>query len=662
MRLRLSLKRDNPMKRFLISSTSVIAILISGQAVAEGEAPIPDVAGKGITGVEAIVVTATRTPQALYRVGSSVTVISEEAIKSSQAVVVSDLLAQTPGVSFSRNGGVGGTTALRIRGAETDQTTIIIDGVKFNDPSTPGGGYNFADLLTGDVQRIEILRGAQSTLWGSQAIGGVVNIVTVEPTQTFEASAEAEGGSHGTGYGRLGAGGAGDRFVWRVAGNYYTTEGISSFASGTEDDGYHNAGLSGRFRFSVTDDLSLDLRGLYLRARNQFDGFPAPLFAFADTLEYGKTEEFLGYAGANFGLLEGRLKNRVAFGYTDTGRDLFDPTQAVTTETYTSVGRNKRFEYQGSLSVVEGWDAVFGAEHEKSSFRTTSPSSFDPNPVPETAGVEITSGYAQLQAEVLTGLTLTGGIRYDSHEAFGSRALGQAAVAWALNEGDTIVRASFGQGFKAPTLYQLYSIYGNITLSPEKADSWDGGIEQHFFDDMLVVSATGFYRKTREQIDFVSCPSANVLCTPGKFGVYDNIAGTKAHGLELAGSANIGDMTLQANYTYTDTENTSPGNINRGKALARRPKHVANFSATYTWPLDISTGVTVRYVGDTFDNAANSFVLEDYALVELLASWEITETMEIYGRIENLFDKEYATTRNYGTLGRGAFAGVRAKF
>ena len=647
------------MKRLLISSVSSLAIISSIHTGFAAEAPTPDVA---IEGLSEIVVSATRTPQPLYKIGSSITVVTHDDIQSSQTVAVSDLLSQTPGVSFSRNGGVGGTTSLRIRGAETDQTIVIIDGVKLNDPSSTGGGYNFANLLAGDIDHIEVLRGAQSTLWGSQAIGGVVNIITAEPTTPFEGSAEAEGGSRNTGYGRVAAGGAVDRIVWRLAGSYFTTDGISAYALGKEKDGYQNSGLTGRVRFNVTDDVSLDLRGVYSHGHNQFDGFPAPAFAFADTAEFGTTKEFIGYGGINFGLFEGQLKSRVAYTYTDTDRDNFNPDQAVTKVTFDAAGRNKRWEYQGSLALMEGWDAVFGAEHEKSTFRTASPSSFTPNPAASVASVGITSGYGQLQAEVVKGLTLTGGLRVDDHDTFGSRALGQAAAAWSLNDGDTVFRASFGQGFKAPTLYQLYSIYGNTVLNPEEANSYDAGVEQHFMDDMFTVSATGFYRKTLNQIDFVSCPNVNPLCTPGKPGVYDNTARTKAQGLELAGAAKIGDFSLKANYTLTDTENTSPGNANRGKELVRRPKHAANLSADYAWPLDISTGVTVRYVGDTFDNAGNTFVLQDYTLVDLRASWTINETFEVYGRIENLFDEVYATTRNYGTARRGAVAGVRARF
>jgi vitamin B12 transporter len=632
------------MKRFLACSTSIISLFAANQA----------------TALEEIVVSATRSPQLLYRIGSSVTVLSSEVIKSSQTVVISDLLGQTPGVNVTRNGGVGGATSLRIRGAETDQTVVLIDGVKLNDPSAVGGGYNFANLLAGDIGRIEVLRGAQSTLWGSQAIGGVVSIQTAVPTKPFEASLEAEGGARATGSLKGAAGGAVERVTWRLAASQYTTDGISAFARGREDDGYRNTGASGRLNVELADNVSLDARAVYSKGRNGFDGFPAPLFAFADTKEYGFTEEVVGYTGLNVGLFDGKLDSRLAYTLTDTNRDNFNPNQAVTTRTFDAAGKNKRWEYQGTLMVMDGVSAVFGLENERSSLRTTSPSAFNPTPVPVRSKVELTSGYAQLQAEAASGLTLTAGLRHDDHDTFGNKTLGQAAAALALNDGATILRASFGQGFKAPTLFQLYSNFGNLSLKPEQADSWDAGVE-HNFNESLMVSAIGFARKTKNQIDFAGCPG-NPFCRPATFGVYDNIARTKAKGLELAAMAKLDAFSAQANYTYTDTENTSPGNINRGKVLARRPKTTANLWLNYLWPMEVSTGLGVRHIGKSFDNAANSFRLEDYTVVDLRASWPVSDTVELYGRIENLFDKTYVTVRDYGAPGRGAFGGIRARF
>ena len=319
--------------------------------------------------------------------------------------------------------------------------------------------------------------------------------------------------------------------------------------------------------------------------------------------------------------------------------------------------------------IREGWTATFGAVHEDSEFRSASPSSFDANPTPATASVGIDGYYAQVQAEVIDGLTITAGVRRDEHDTFGGKTLGQAAVAWSLNDGNTVLRASFGQGFKAPSLYQLYSEYGNRDLLPEEADGWDFGVEQHLFDNALILSATYFSRETTNQIDYVSCPGdATPTAQPNcfvnglpRFGYYDNIALTQADGVELAAAAKLGALEVQANYTLTDTENRTPGS-NLGRELARRPKEMANLVATYVWPFRLSTSVAVQHAGESFDNASNATRLDGYTLVDLRASYPINDTLDVYGRVENVGDETYSTTRDYGVAGRGVFLGLRARF
>lgn len=647
------------MKTVLLATAAALCGL-STTAFAQTAGPVT------VASVSELVVTANRSPQQADRVGQSLSLLTAEEIRAAQTIDVSSLLATTPGVSFSRNGGVGGSTSLRIRGAESDQTVVVIDGVKLNDPSTSGGGYNFSNLLAGDIARIEILRGAQSTLWGSQAIGGVVNIVTGQAEQPFEGELVLEGGSMGTSYVRAAAGGKGERLTWRLAASRYDTEGVSSYKLGAEKDGYANTGASGRVVFQPTDTLSFDLRGVYSKGRNDFDGFPPPTFSFGDTPEYGETEEYVGYAAVNLDLLEGALKNRLAYGYTRTDRLNVNPDQPVTTTTFDARGENKRWEYQGVWTINQAWTATFGGEVEDSSMRTVSPSEFAPSPPVTRAKAGIDGIYAQVQGEVVSGLTLTGGLRRDSHDTFGDATLGQLAAAWSLNDGNTVLRASWGQGFKAPTLYQLYSEYGNTALEAEQADSWDAGIEQHFAERFMV-RVTWFQRDTDNQIDFFSCTSTttNPLCFANgvrRFGYYANTAQTKAHGVELEGSADLGPLALAANYTWTDTENDSPGNVNRGKHLTRRPEHQANIQATYSWDNGASFGGSIRYVGDSFDNAANSYVLQSYTLLDLRAAYPVNENLELYGRVENALDETYETTRNYGSPGHGVYAGVRARF
>lgn len=618
-----------------------------------------------------VVVTANRSAQPVERVGQSVTVLTAEAIEADQTVAVAELLSRTPGVISSSTGGVGSVVALRIRGAETDQTVAVIDGVKLNDPSGTGGGYNFGNLLVGDIARIEVLRGAQSTLWGSQAIGGVVNIVTAEPSQPFEADLNAEAGSRGTRYLRGAIGGAGERATWRLAASRFDTDGFSTYAQGREADGYRNIGLSGRANVRIVEGVSVDLRAVYSDGEVDVDGFPAPTFAFNDTRETARTKELVAYSGLNFDLLDDRLSNRLAYAYTKTDRLFLNPDQAVTPVTFDAEGENRRVEYQAVLDIRDGWTATFGAEREESEFSSVSPSAFAPNPTPTAAEAAIDGVYAQLQAEAAPGLTLTGGVRRDDHDTFGGKTLGQAAVAWALNDGATVLRASFGQGFKAPSLFQLYSTFGNTALAPEEADGWDAGVEQRLLDGALILSATYFSRETTNQIDFVSCPFSPAptpatapLCFRNgapRFGYYANTALTEADGVEVTADYEIGAFFARANYTRTNTENRTPG-ANLGRELVRRPRDTANLTLGYQWPFGLTTSAAVRHAGDSFDNASNSARLEGYTLVDLRASYPIDDTLEVYGRVENVGDETYETTRGYGTAGRGTFVGVRVRY
>lgn len=652
------------MNRTAFATLAAASLLAAAPAFAveaiDQQAAAPDVAGRaGATAVEDVVVTANRSAQPIERVGASVTVLTQAAIEARQTPAVVELLAQTPGVSFTRNGGVGTSTGVNIRGAESQHTVVLIDGVKLNDPSSTQGGFNFGNLLIGDTARIEVLRGAQSTLWGSQAIGGVVNIVTAEPTEALQGSLDAEAGARGTTYFRGGVGGANERLSWRLAASRYDTDGFSAFAKGTEDDGYTNTGLSGRLNVKVTDTVSLDLRSVWSSGRNDFDAFNG------DSREYGKTQELVAYAGLNFDLLDGRFRNRIGYAHTDTDRRNFNPDNTVQTLTFDAEGQNRRWEYQGAFAFTEALNATFGLEHEKSEMKTRSPGDWDPNPAFGRGEAELNSAYGQLQWTVLDGLTLTGGLRYDDHAQYGDNLLGQVAAAWALNEGDTVVRASWGQGFRAPGLYELYSEYGNLNLQPEEFDSWEIGVEQRLFD-RAVVSATYFNRQADNEIRYNGCstPSTDPLCTVngvGRWGYYRNVQKTEAQGVELVGRVDVTErLNVSANYTWTDAKSAS--GATDGKRLTRRPEHMANFAADYAFAFGLKTGVAVRYVGETFNNDTNTVKVDAYTLVDLRASYPINDTLEVYGRIENAFDEDYQTVLNYGAPGRGVFGGVRVRF
>lgn len=603
-----------------------------------------------------IVVSANRSAQPAAEVAQSVTVITLNDINTRQSVGVSDLLRSVPGVTVSSNGGLGTTTSVNIRGAESDQTVALIDGVKINDPSSPGGGFNFGNLLTGTIERIEVVRGSQSVLWGSQAIGGVVNIVTRAPTEKLAANASAEYGWRNTARVVGNVSGKFGPVSASIGAGYLRTDGFSTFnetRGGKERDGYRNFGANAKFNIAVSDSISVDLRGWYSDGKVGIDGFPPPSYSFGDTPEFARTKELVGYAGLNAALLDGRFRNRFAYTLTDTRRLNTDLTGGTAFETFNAKGRNERFEYQGNLALIDAVSATFGAETEKSSFRTSSYGS----PFSR-AEARINSIYGQLSAKPVTGLTLSAGLRRDDHDTFGGKTTFSANAVLTPNQGATTLRASYGQGFKTPSLFQLFSEYGNTALRPETSRSWDAGITQKLLGGRIEVGATWFHRDTLGLINFIGCTVLTGICTNRPYGTYDNVAKARAHGLELALTLKPVDaLRVQANYGYVAAINTATG-----RDLARRPRHSVNTSIDYDWSFGLKTGATITHVGASFDNASNTRKLAGYVLVDLRAALPVAHGIELYGRIENLFDAQYETSFHYGTPRRAAYAGVRLAF
>lgn len=617
------------------------------------------------TEADMIFVTATRMTVPADQVAATVTLLDKAAIDRAQDAGMTELLLRTPGVSMSRNGGYGASTSLRIRGAEAGHTVVVIDGVKLNDPSNTDSSYNFGHLLLGDAAQIEVLRGPQSILWGSQAIGGVVHVLTPLPERPLEASFDIEAGARETVSARAAAGGRQGPVSWRIGAQAFTTAGISAIApafGGEEADGYSQRNVQGRVDVALAANVTADLRAHYSTSRNEFDD------TSADSPAWGRNREFVGYVGLNANFLDGRFHNRVGYGHTNTARDQYDPRRARA-QTFDANGRNQRLEYQGSFAFSDAVTALFGVEHEKSRFRSVSPpaSLAAPVPAPARGKAELTGFYGQLRVQPLPGLTLNGGLRHDDHSRYGGKTLFAAGGVWALPTGTTI-RASYGEGFKAPTLYQLFSDYGNAALAPERAHGWEAGVEQQLLGRRLVLGATWFARTATDQIIFNSCSSAPdpALCVqPGtaipRSGYYANVSRTRAHGIEASAALTLGGLLLDGNYSWTVAEDRSAGN-NYGNWLNRRPRHMANASASYALPFGVDVGAAVRWSGMAYDNAANSIRLAPYTLVDLRAEYAVAPQVRLFARVENLFDEEYLTAWRYGTFGRSVHAGVRGRF
>lgn len=586
----------------------------------------------------AIVVVGTLSP--IEESGRALTVIDRGTIEQRQSVVLSDLLATTPGIAVSRNGGMGGFTGVRIRGAEAEQTLVVIDGVRVNDPSAPGGGFDFGNLLTSSIERVEVLRGPNSVVWGSQAIGGVVNVVTADPRgfgYGFGLRGNAEYGSLNSLTASSTLGYQGDHASATVSGGYARTDGISAAANGSEADGYRQYGASARVQADFAEGVGVALRGYWADSRTGLDGFPPPLYALADDGEYSTARELYGYAGVHADLPGGVWRNRAGFSIADIRRDNFDPATG-TAPIFFGRGRSERYEYQGDVRPAEAFEAIYGVEHEDSRFTDGSP----------TVTTGVTSVYGEAIVRPLDMLTLTGGLRHDDHRAYGGHSSVNLSAALRPAYG-TLIRASYGDGFKAPTLYQLYSFYGTSTLRPETARSWEIGGEQWLGGRKVKLAATWFHRDTHHQIDF----------DLGTF-TYANIDRARAEGVEAEIAVfPLEGLTLTGSYTHLEATNLSAAN--HGNDLARRPRDAGSVSADYRIDEGPSFGATVLAVGPSFDDAGNFTRLHGYTLVSIRAEMPFGERFAIYARVENLFDEKYQTVAGYGTYGRAAFGGVRVK-
>ncbi len=588
-----------------------------------------------------IVVVASGVSQRADTVGRSITTIDRDEIEQRQTVALSDLLATTPGVTVVRNGGLGTATALSIRGAQSDQTLVLIDGIRVADPSATGGAYNFASLLAGSVERVEVLRGPNSVIWGSQAIGGVVNVTTLQGAQGLHVRGNAEGGSLGTFNGNAAIAGGNDRITAGLTAGYLTTNGISAAANGTEADGYRQVGATGNVEVRLLPGLALDLRGYYADSKVDLDGYAPPTYVFGDTGEYAKTQEIYGYAGLKNEAFGGMLHNRLGFTLSDIHRDGYNEDSSIA---YRYGGRAERYTYQGDATPAEQLRLVFGAEHEQSRIR------YD-----EGFGsvgrysVGITSFYGQAIVTPIAPVTLTGGVRHDDHDTFGGHWTWNADLAVRATA-STVLHASFGEGFKAPTLYQLYSAYGDRGLRPETARSYEAGVRQTLAGGRVALGATWFHRDSDNQIDYNFDTST-----------YYNLNKTRAGGVELEALLQpVQALTVRANVTHVFSENRSVGTL--GNDLPRRPRDTANVSAEYRFPFGLAIGGTVTMVGDSFNDVGNLTPIDGYALASVRAEMPVTRLLSVYGRVDNIGDVRYQQITGYGTYGRTAFGGVRVRF
>jgi vitamin B12 transporter len=634
-------------KSILKCSAAIAALTLSHAAWAEEQVEQGDYClCNGVRVDTDIVVTANGTATPRKETGQAITVIDRNALETEQSVSITEILRKVPSVTFASNGGIGAQTSVFIRGGESAHTLVLIDGVRINDPSSPNAAFDFGALLTGNIDQVEVLRGPNSVIWGSQAMGGVISIRNAEPGRDLAINALAEYGSFDTAQARANVSGRTGIFSGSIGGGYFRTGGISALRAGTERDGYENYSANGKLKVVFSDAIGLDLRGYYNNGTVEFDD---QFGATANTFPTTNNEQFIGYAGLNSSLLDNRLKQRLSYSRTQISRIGKEANVPFSFNVNRLKGEIDRFEYAGSFRLIEAATLIFGAEHERSFASSFFPAGGGAGP--DVAKYSVTSGYGQLVVKPVFGLSLTGGVRHDDYSKFGGQTTFGANFAYSPNGGKTILRGTYAEGFRAPSLTEALPPFGNPALKPETAKSFDAGVEQHFLDDKVTASATYFRRKSNDTIAF-------------SFDSFqsENIARTRAEGLEFVLSVRPTDsFSVNAHYSLIDTTNRSAGD-DFGNRLARRPKDTASLSADWKTPLGLALGSTVTITGHSFNNTANTQRLDGYVLAGIRASYPVTDHFELFGRVDNLFDARYETVAGYGNYGRGGYVGARAKF
>jgi vitamin B12 transporter len=590
------------------------------------------VAEDSVDGAETITVYGSRLDQPLTKVGSSVTVLTADDIETLGVDFAIDALANVPGVTVNQAGAFGGFASVRIRGAASEHTLVLIDGVVTNDPSSPGGGYNFSTLDAANIERIEVLKGPQSTLWGSDAIGGVVNIVTKRPQAGFNGNVFAEAGSYGTlrGGGELAIGD--ERYDLRVAAIRHESDGISKAdeANGnTEEDPYDTTTLSLRGGLSLYDSARLSLNALWIDSDTDYDSFVFGAQGnVGDGDEFQKSEELTADVTFDFSLFDDRFENQLLAGYADIDRDNF--TNGV--PSFGSEGEREQYRYQGTVHISDASQLAFGAERESIS-----------TPDGE-ASLDGLFGLYEWQA--LDELTLTGGLRRDQHDVFGGETTGRLAVAY--NPVDNLtLRASWGEGFKAPTLFQTTFFCCGATgpnpdLEAETSDAWDVGADLRTADGRGELGITYFDQDTTNLITF------------GFGGSYENIAEATSSGIEVSGSYALTDwLGVELDYAFIDAEDGT------GAELVLVPEHSGDLVLILDPEGSFSGSLLLRYNGAETEPSGAT---DAWTRVDLAARYELGAAIELFARIENLFDEEYQQVLGYGTPGLSGYLGARLRF
>lgn len=594
-----------------------------------------------------LVVSATGLPTLARQIGSSVTVITEEEIRRSQRRTLAELLMSVPGLNIVPQG-PSGPTSVFMRGSNSNHVKVLIDGIEANDPSSANRAFDFSTVTTFDIERVEILRGPQSGLYGADALGGVISITTRKGAGPTVASAMVEGGAYKTFNQQAHVSGGTDKAHFALTASHYRVGGIPVTplellppGQSRNNDFHEDWTYHAKFGANLSENFSVNFVARYsdIAARFTEDEFDLLTFTNVPRADQSRStgRYFYGLGEAAWKLLDGRLNHRAGIALTDVARRSYTPGAAPSPFD----GERTKIYWKSDLLLTPGHTLFVGAERTDESARTATMSASAAN----------TGVYAELQSAFFERLFIASNIRHDNHDAFGGHTTWRVAPAFLIPETGTKLKASYGTAFYAPSLNQLYAPpSANPNLLPEESRGYDFGFEQSLFQDRLKFGATWFHNDIKNLISFGPPPN------------YPNINVNRAetHGVEVFAAAQLTDrLTLRTDYTRTVAVNSVTGD-----PLARRPAHKTGLTAIWQPTDALTLSATALWVSGWYDFDRPGLVFpaikwSSYTLVNLAADYRLNERTTLFGRIDNLLDERYETPIGWLRPGFSAYAGIR---
>jgi vitamin B12 transporter len=648
--------------------TNTLATLLALAAATPLAAPAsaqtdPTIPTRDADGNE-VVVTASRSGDAvpLDTLAASATVIDAAALQQRQTRIVSDVLRDVPGIAVSRAGGVGGFTQLRLRGSEANHVLVLIDGIEVADPYQ--GEFDFGTLLADEAARIEVLRGQQSSLYGSDAIGGVIQYLTLTGKEAPGVSLRAEGGSFGTASGGARVAGVAGDLDYAVQASGYHTDGTPTARGGRRDVGATLAGGTAKLTWAPSGTFKITGVGRYnytdAGLNNGDSDAASPTFGYIvdSPGAHFRNKAVYGLVRAELALADGRWTNALSGQFAGTARD-----------TFSSAGldfgdRGQR--YKGSFvssyrldtgRVTHRITAAVDVERER--FRNTTPSDFVFQGYRHTDNVGLVGQYELTAADALS---IGASVRQDWNNRFADTTTWRGQAAYRFGTG-TKLHGAYGTGVKNPSYYELYSYdegryIGNPDLRPERSKGWEAGVEQQLGGNRARIGATYFNSKLHDEI-FTTYPAPAFVATPA-----NRTTLSRQHGIEAYAEARpIDQLRFDLAYTWTHSSENGANEV-------RRPHHIGSVNVTaFSWDQRFSATLTARYNGRqddvayiTPDYSPTRVSLQGFVLVNLSANYQLTPGIAVFGRVENLTDERYEEVFSYATPGRAGYGGVKVSF